>query len=233
MDDVRRDDRVLDVLQDALQFVFGRLAEGFVDLLDGHLTVQFGREVGDGAVGHGHAQREAVELALQVRQYQSDRLGRAGRGGNDRQCRRTGPPQVAVRRILQALVGRIGMHRDHEAAPHAERLVEHLDHRRQAVRRAARVRDDLLLAGQNVVVDADHDGRIDLAFGRRRDDHLLGTGFDVLGRLLPGAEDARRFDHHVAVQLAPGRFFGSRSLKTRKRSPSTTSSSPSTRTSPG
>ena len=48
-------------------------------------------------------------------------------------------------RVEQVLVVRVGVDRRHQALLDAERVVEHLDHRHEAVRRAGRVGDDHVL----------------------------------------------------------------------------------------
>src|SRR5262249_452568 len=58
-DDVTGDDRVLSVLEDALQRTVGRFLEDLVDLRRRHLLPQLGGQVGDTAVGNRHAQGEA------------------------------------------------------------------------------------------------------------------------------------------------------------------------------
>ncbi len=47
----------------------------------------------------------------------------------------------------------------------SEGVVKYLHHRGEAVRRTARIRDDLLIACEDVVVNAEHHGGIDFALG--------------------------------------------------------------------
>ena len=54
-----------------------------------------------------------------------------------------------------------------------------------------------------VEVDAERDGDVGL-LGRRRDDHLARAGLDVLQRVGALAEQARRLDHDLDAELAPG-----------------------------
>src|SRR3546814_1914109 len=91
------------------------------------------------------------------------------------------------------------MDRGHQPALDAERVVEHLGHRREAVGRAASVRDELVIAGQLVVVDAINDGQVD-ALRRRRDQHALGASRQMLARAFGIGEEARAFERDVDAE---------------------------------
>ena len=58
-----------------------------------------------------------------------------------------------------------------------------------------------------VVVHADYERDVRALRGRR-DDHLLGSAFEVLGRALAVGEEAGGLDHHVGAELAPGQVGG-------------------------
>ena len=182
----------------------GARAEGVVDLVHARLARGLHREVDDRAGRHRGAHREAVQLALELRDHEPDRLGGAGRGRDEVDRRRAGAPQVLVRGVLEPLVGRVGVDRRHQAALDADRLVQHLGHRRQAVGRARRVGDDVVVVGvvDVVEVDAERDGGVRLG-GRRGDDHLLGARVEVLGGVLALGEEARRLDHDLGAEIAP------------------------------
>ena len=146
-----------------------------------------------------------MQLAVELGDDQPDRLGRAGRGGDQVDRGGARPAQVLVGHVLQALVGGVGVDRGHQAVLDADRLVQHLGHRGQAVGRAGGVGDDLVLLAVVGLgeVDAEHDGRVRV--GRRRgDDDLLGPGVEVLGGVLAVGEQAGGLDHHVGAELAPG-----------------------------
>ena len=125
---------------------FGGFLDQRVDLVGRRRLLGDEHQVDDRDVRGRHADGRAVELALQVRQHQADRLGGAGRGRDHRQRGATRAAQVLVQRIDDALVAGVGVDRRHVAALDAERLVEDVDRRRQAVGRARRVGDDLLRA---------------------------------------------------------------------------------------
>jgi len=115
-----------------------------------------------------------------------------------------GAAQVLVRAVLQVLVGGVGVDGGHQAALDAERVVEHLGQRGQAVGGAGGVADDRLRAVVQVVVDAHHDRQV-VAGGRRGDDDLLGpAGVDVLARVVGLGEEAGGLDDDVDAQVTPG-----------------------------
>ena len=149
--------------------------------------------------------RGAVELALQRRQHQPDRLRGTGRGRDQRQARGARPAQIRMQGVLQALVAGIGVDRRHVAALDADPLVQHIGDRGEAVGRARGVRDDPVRGAELVVVDAHHDGHVG-AIGRGRDDDPLGAGFEMLCRGLALGEDAGAFERHVDAELAPRQF---------------------------
>ena len=142
--------------------------------------------------GSGTRSEYAVEAALHGRQHQAGGPGRAGRG----RARCWSPPARARRRSLcgeveQVLVVGVGVHRGHEPAHDVERVVDHLDHGDEAVRRARGVGDDDVLLGvEVVVVDADDEGGVGVA-RRGRDDDPLHRAAQVAGGVGPAGEDAR------------------------------------------
>src|SRR5690606_27626761 len=202
-DDVRGHDRVLGVLQGAGHRTLGDGLDGGVDLLDRHLARGGEGEVGGGAGDDRDAQRVAVELALELGQHEGDRLGGAGGGRHDVLRGGAGATQVAVRAVLQVLVAGVGVDRGHETTLDADRVVERLGQRREAVGRAGGVRDDVVRGRVVVgVVDTD-DERGVLVLRGRGDDDLLGAGVDVrlgLGRV---GEEAGGLDDDVGAELAP------------------------------
>ena len=105
--------------------------------------------------------------------------------------------------VLQVLVLRVGVDGRHQAALDAERLVQHLRHRREAVGRARRVGDDRLRAVVQRLVDAEYDGEV-VAGRRRGDDDLLRAALvDVLAGLLGLGEQPGRLDDDVDAEVLP------------------------------
>ena len=152
---------------------------GGVDLLDAGLAAERADEVDDRAVRHGDAHRHAVELALELGDHDPDRARGAGRGRDDRERRGARAAQVVVRHVVQALIARVGVRRRHEARLDAELVQQHAHDGRQAVGRARRHRDELVLvAVVGLLVDAEHERDVGI-LGGRGDDDLARAGGDV------------------------------------------------------
>jgi hypothetical protein len=71
------------------------------------------------------------------------------------------------------------VHGGHEPALVSERLVQHLSHRAEAIGRARGVANEPAILGDNLVVDAHHDRRVELVLGRSAQNHSFGTSIDV------------------------------------------------------
>ena len=197
------------VLEDALEpALVRRRFERAVDLVAGDLAVEHGDQVGDRAVLHRNAHRDAVELAQQIGQDQADRLGGPGRRRDDVGGGRPRAAQVGVRRVEDLLVVGVRVRGRHVPLLDPERVDQHLRQRGQAVGRARRVGDHVVLVGVVlVVVDADADG--DVGAGRRgRDDDLAGTCLEVLCRTLALGEEPGRLDDDLDAEVAPGQRRG-------------------------
>ena len=67
---------------------------------------------------------------------------------------------ILVQRVHRALVAGIGVHRGHVAVLDADRLVQHVRHRREAIGGAGGVGDDVVLLRQLLVIDAIDDGQV-------------------------------------------------------------------------
>ena len=63
----------------------------------------------------GHPDRKAIELAVQLWQYQANGSGSTGLGRDHRLRGGTGPAQVLVIDIGEHLIVGIGVHRGHQA----------------------------------------------------------------------------------------------------------------------
>src|SRR3546814_964897 len=81
------------------------------------------------------------------------------------------------------------VHRGHQAAFDADRVVQHLGNRRQAVGRAACIGNDDVVTRQRLMVHAIHDGFVH-AFCRSGNDDATGTGRQVRARLFLVREEA-------------------------------------------
>ena len=117
--------------------------------------------------------------------------------------------------VEQALRVGVRVDRGQQAALDAEAVEQHLGDRRQAVGRARRVRDDGVLGGiEAVLVDAQDDGDV-LVAGGRRDDDFLGAGVDVRFGLGGVGEEAGGLDDDLRARASStGWLPGSRSAVT-------------------
>ena len=152
----------------------------------------------------GTGTRSAVPSSLPFMRLEHEARGpgRAGRGRDDVDGGGAGPAQVAVGAVDQLLVARVGVHGRHQALLHAEGVVEHLDHRHEAVRGARGVGHDLVRGRvEGVVVDADHERGV--GAGRGADTITRRAPLEVGGRLVPVGEDAGGLDDDVDAEIAP------------------------------
>ena len=156
--------------------------------------------------GRGHAHGVAVELALQFRNHQVQRLGRSRGRRNHRKRRGARAAQVLVRQIEQLLVVGVGVDRGHGAVNDAESFEQHLGDRRQAIRGARRVRNHVVLRRVVglLIVHAQHQRVVGIG-GRRRDDHFLHRAAHVLARIGPGSKQARWTRSRFARPPRPSR----------------------------
>ena len=179
-------------------------AEELVDLLGRRLRADLDDEVDDRADRDRRTHRHAVDLPLEVGEHDPDRAGGARRGRDEVDRGGPGAAQVLVREVEGLLVVRVRVDRRHEAALDPVRLVQDLGDRRDAVRRAGGVRDDvMLLRVVLAVVDAEDDREVRVG-GRSGDDDLLGTRLEVLLRVGALREQAGRLDRDVDAEIRPG-----------------------------
>ena len=181
-------------------------------------------EVDQRDIGGRHADRGAVELALQ-----------APAAPGPAPC--AAPVEVGIivsaaararRRSLCSvstvvLVAGIGMDRRHVAVLDADALVEDIGDGRQAIGRAGAVRDDRVLARSAVAVDAHDEGEIDAVGRAPRRCTLLAPAsrcFAAASRLVkkPGA-----FQRHIDLEVSstaasPGRARRGRAILPRPTS---------------
>src|SRR5947207_5792801 len=202
--EVGLDERVGAHAKDALHRTLGGGPERIVELLDRGPAADVRREVDDADRRGRDPQAEAVELALQV----GDDEGKGNRGTaarrNDVLPRGAGATRILVRHVEDALVVRVAVNGVHQAAVDAEQVMDDLGGGGEAVRRAARIADDVV-AGRVVaaLVDAEDDRDV-LTLGRGADDHLLRAGLEM-GACLPCIrEQAGRLEDDVDAQLTPG-----------------------------
>jgi len=106
-----------------------------------------------------------------------------------------------VRLVQQVLVVGVGVHGVEQALADADRLVQHLGQRRQAIGGAGGIGDDALIAEQLVIHAVDH-GQV-AAIERVRGEYATGPRLQVLLDQRALLEFAGALEHHVDVQFLP------------------------------
>ena len=116
-----------------------------------------------------------MSLPFTSGQHERRRLGGAGRGRDDVDRGGTATLPVLLGRAVDGLLrGGVGVDRGHQAFLDAEAFLEqHVHDRREAVRGAGGVGNDVVLRGIVFVVVHAHDDRDVLALARSGDDDLL------------------------------------------------------------
>ena len=124
--------------------------------------------------------------------------------------RRARAPQVLVREVENHLIVGVGVNRRHGAADDLELVLQDLGDRRQAVRGAGSVRNNVMLGGiVLLVVHAQHEGDV-FILRRSRDDDFLHRPAQMLLGVVGIGEAAGRFDHDLRAHGFPrqrGRIF--------------------------
>ena len=202
-DDVLEDERIFAVREDALERTFGSRFERGVDFLNRRFFRKNRAEVSDRTGRCGNAERSTLKLAVQLRNHEADCLRCPGRGRNDVLRSGPGAAKVAVRCIEDDLVTGVGVNRAHETLFDTEGVIEDLHHRREAVRGAGSIGNDVVLCRiVEPVVDADAESQIRI-FRRSGDDDLLGTRFDVLSGTGAVDEETGGFENNVDALASP------------------------------
>ena len=197
------DERFVRDGEDALELAVGGFTERSVNFIGGNLLGGLHDKVDDGNVRRRHAERDTVELTLELGKDERDSLGGASGRRHNVQARGTGTAQVTVGRIQDALVTSVRVRGGHQTLDEAELFVNHLDERREAVGGARRVGNNLVGVLVLVSVDTEHVGRDVITLGRGGDQNLGGTSLDVLGRTRGVDEHARTFNDEVDAERLP------------------------------
>ena len=208
--EVLGDQFLFDVLEDALHGTFRSLLKGGVHFLGGRGLLDQHHEVNDRNIRRGDAHGVTIELTLQFGQHQADGLGGPGRSRNHRKRRCAGPPQILVGQVQDALVVGVSVNRGHGSLEDLKAVVEDFRRRRQAVRRAGGVREDMVLGRViHLLIHAQHDGDV-FTLGRSGNDDLLHRAFQVFLGILGFGEQARGLNNHLYAERGPvdfGRIF--------------------------
>src|SRR5207244_5305846 len=201
--EIARDERLLGVIHDPLERSLRCALECGVDLLLGDLALEGRCEVDHRNGRGGHAEGHAREAALQLRDDEGDGSRGAGLRGND--VLRRGPRITWIVRdgVEQTLAQRLRMDRREESLLDPELVVQHLRYRSEAVRRAGRVRDYVVLLRVELLLVHPEDDRLVLVLGWRGDDHVLRPRVDVRLRLRRVGEEPGRLHDYVDLEIRP------------------------------
>ena len=132
------------VAENALQRAFRCGFHERIDLIGSNGLFGDDAQIDAGNIRGRHADRRTVELAVQLGQDQTKRLGGAG-GRRDHAHRRgAGTVEILVQRIQRRLVAGVAVDRRHKAGGDAESIVDELGNGREAVGGARGIRNDVL-----------------------------------------------------------------------------------------
>ena len=197
-DEVRRNDVLVLVSEDALHLALRGLLDGGADGLVRRALVQTAREVDDRHVGRGDTERHTGQLAVQLRDDLADGLGGAGRRGDDVVAGGTATAPVLLGGTVDGLLGGgDGVDGGHETLLEAKLVVDDLGQRGKAVGGARGVGNDIHGGLVLLLVDA-HDEHGGIT-GGGGDDNLLGAASHVLGGTLGGGKGTGGLDHVVGA----------------------------------
>ena len=183
--------------------VGGHAAQEVVHLVLLHVLFQVQVQHGHGHVRGGHADGVAGELALELRKRLGHGLGGTGLGEHHVQTGGAAAAVALVEVVRQVLVVGVGVDGLDVAVLDTVAVVDHLQHRGDAVGGAGRGGQDALVA-DHVLVDAVDDVR-DVALARRGEQHAVhALGLEVLGQALAVAPRTGVVHHDGVVDAVGG-----------------------------
>eukprot|EP00756_Hemistasia_phaeocysticola_P033455 Hpha_TRINITY_DN16465_c1_g4::TRINITY_DN16465_c1_g4_i2::g.160745::m.160745 len=203
-DEVRRHKVLGRVRKHTAHLALGSAPDGGVKLLLRRAPLQTDGQVNDRHVRRRHTERHTRKLPVEGRDHLAHGLRSPSAAGDD-VAEHTTPaaPVLARRRVDGLLGGGGGVHGGHQTLRDTEGVVDHLRQRREAVRRAARVREHRL-TGVLLVVHPHHEHR--RVCRRCRNDDLLSTALEVHPGLFLRSEHPGRLHDDVHVVRTPRDF---------------------------
>jgi len=205
-EEVGRNNCVFGVAENAFEFAFGGFFHCRADFVVFRRFREIDREVNDGNVERRNAHGHTSEFSVEFGENFADRFRRACGRRNDVARSSTSTAPVFFRRTVNRfLCRRRRVNRRHQTVFDAPVVIENFRDRREAVRRARRIRNDLHVFRVFVEVDAANEHRG--IFRRSRDDDFLCASLDVRFRFGGFRENARGFNDVLCADFAPRNFF--------------------------
>src|SRR5690606_9287127 len=201
--EVLRYDFIFRVTQDAFKFAFGGVLHCFLNLIVGCGFFEAYREVDNGYIGNGHAERHAGEFAFEFGDNEGYRLCRPGRGGyNILVCTAATTPVFQRGPVNRLLRSGNGVNGAHESFHDAKVVIKHCGYGCEAVRGARCVRYDRLICLKLLVVHTHDEGRR-IVLGRSGKDDLAGACLYVFLRQLLSEEKTGGFNDDLSADVGP------------------------------
>ena len=181
--------------------------DGGVDLFLGGGALGDEFQIDDGDVWCRDADGGAVELAIEFGQDETYGLRGTGRGRDHGECCGATAIEILVHGIEGRLITRVGVDRCHHAAFNADEFVENLRNGRKAIGGARRIRDDEMVFGEFLMVDAENDREIGV-ISRSGHKNALGAGSEMGGCLVARREDACAFERDINAEFLVRKLGG-------------------------
>ena len=163
---------------------------------------------GGGACGNRNSLSGADELAVQFGDNKTDSLSSAGGVRNDVSSASSCSSEVAlaVRTVQDHLVAGVSVDGGHDTALDRSIIIKSLSHRSQAVGGAGSSRDDGIILGKGLLINAENDGRKIVAC-RSGNNNLLSAGIDMSLALFLRAVEAGALQNYVNTDFAPRKIL--------------------------
>lgn len=185
--------------------LLGGTLDGLLDLIRRRRALGDEFEIDNRHIRCGHADCDAVELAIEFGQHESDglrgtRLGRDhGEGG------RPPPVEVFMQSVEGGLIAGVRMDRRHEPRLDSDCVMQNLGERGKAIRRARGIGNDKMILSEFRVVHSEDHGQIGV-IRRCRYENALGASFQVGGSLLLRSKDPGAFERYIDAERLVRQF---------------------------
>lgn len=203
--EILRDDFILGVAQNTLEFTFGGFLHGFTDVSIGGTLFESDGKINDGDVDGGNSEGHTSELALQLRKDETDSLSSTSGGGND-----VGGGSSTSSPVLTTLGGTIdnqlggggSVDGGHETFEDTELVIEDLSDGGKTVGGTGGIGNNVLGGLVILVVNTVDEGG-GVVLGGGREDNLLSTTLKMGKSLFLGEESTSGFADEVSTGITP------------------------------